>query len=489
MLPSLRCHDEYVKFVNDRLGSICVPKAHCEVPEKLWLLDLTPIRVLMLNLYSVNHGRPAFTPEDMLRTFLAMVFCGITSPSRWVNDYLKDKSGFYAIISGFVPGDVPSVGAVYQFINRLMQLPTYCKQRQIRKKRKRLTKARKKKLKQDKIKVTKRHVGIVAKLAARFERISVTGEELYVPPEEAIANAILEECCLSESQTRGLLDKNHLCISGDGTKLPVHGSCYGKKVCKCDVRNCDCKRFYNAPDACVGYDSHRECYVYGHGLYQLTSFSTNHTAELPVYLLMTQAARHDSVSGSFAMNRATQRLGIDKGCFDAAHDATAFYQMADKLWNTEVFIPLNTTNSGNYYQTPIAQISEDGIPICAEGREMYYSGYCNDRDRQKWRCPLKATKKGETSDCSCSTSDYGRVVYTHPKNNARLFPKTPRTTVKYKQIYKHRTSAERVFKREKLDFLLLQFKTRSKGRHLFYALLTAIAVHVETWHQLSGLAS
>jgi hypothetical protein len=30
--------------------------------------------------------------------------------------------------------------------------------------------------------------------------------------------------------------------------------------------------------------------------------------------------------------------------------------------------------------------------------------------------------------------------------------------------------------------LLTSFKTRSKERHLFYALLTAICVHLEAWY-------
>tara|TARA_Y100000310_G_C19997066_1_gene496720 strand:- start:52 stop:384 length:333 start_codon:yes stop_codon:yes gene_type:complete len=88
----------------------------------------------------------------------------------------------------------------------------------------------------------------------------------------------------------------------------------------------------------------------------------SHTAELPTYLLMTTGCRHDSVTSSFAMNRATERMSVDKAAFDAAHDATAFYQMANSLWHTEVFIPLNTTNEGNFKQIPMASISQKGIP-------------------------------------------------------------------------------------------------------------------------------
>ena len=46
MLPPLRSHDEYVEFVNDSLKFIEIPLAHADVPAKLALLDLTPIRIV-----------------------------------------------------------------------------------------------------------------------------------------------------------------------------------------------------------------------------------------------------------------------------------------------------------------------------------------------------------------------------------------------------------------------------------------------------------
>ena len=203
-----------------------------------------------------------------------------------------------------------------------MKLPKYCKANQIRFKRKRLSK--KKKQQADKQKVTKRHVGIVAKLAKRFARIETGEKPVYLPKAEAMAFAILETCCLNESHRLRLLDKNHLFVAGDSTKLKVDGNRYGKKVCHCYQKSCDCKRHYNAKEPTIGYDAHRDAFIYSHSLYQLNSCSTFHTAELPAYLMMTEGARHDSVTASFPMHRATQRLGIDAACFDAAHDATAF---------------------------------------------------------------------------------------------------------------------------------------------------------------------
>jgi hypothetical protein len=143
MLPSLRSHDEYIKFVKQNLNDDTIPKAHDDVPDKLKLLDLTPIRLLSLPIYSKNFGRPAFAPEDMMRTFVVMTFCGISSPSDWANNYLKDKSSFYAIISGFQQGITPSEGCLYEFINRLLNIPKYCKEDHIIRKRKRLTKTQK----------------------------------------------------------------------------------------------------------------------------------------------------------------------------------------------------------------------------------------------------------------------------------------------------------------------------------------------------------
>lgn len=143
MLPSLRSHKEFIGFVDKHMGSVQIPKAHDGVPNKLKLLDLTPLRLLFLPLYSPDFGRPSFAPEDMMRTFIAMVFCGITSPTDWANDYLKDNSGFYAIISGFLPGEIPSVGCMYDFMSRILSLPRFCKDKYIRPKRKKLTSAQK----------------------------------------------------------------------------------------------------------------------------------------------------------------------------------------------------------------------------------------------------------------------------------------------------------------------------------------------------------
>jgi len=377
----------------------------------------------------------------------------------------------------------------------------------------------KKQLKDDKLKVTARHIKINAKIAKRLQEQLQEQENqeqenqeqenlssVYIPYAEKIINEILKLCCLHESQARKLIDLKHLNISADGTKLKVHSNPHGKKVCNCqsqktshqetshqETSHCECKRFYNAKDASWGYDSYRDCYVFGYNLYQINSWSFDNKAELPAYLMMVTAARHDSVSGMYTCHRAIKGMGyhVDNACLDTAHDATDFYIMARDVWDMKPFIPLNSTNEGNVKNLPMLSMTEDGVPICQAGHQqtllMYYSGYCKDRDRLKWRCPIRA-KKNNNLKCdyldTCSQSAYGRVIYTHPKDNPRLYTPVARGTDKWQDIYDHRTSAERVFKREKNDFKLTDFRTRSKERYLFYALLTAIAVHVDTWYRV-----
>lgn len=136
MLPVLRSHKEYIRFVDRHIQKVQIPKAHDDAPPKLKLLDLTPLRLLFMPLYSPDFGRPSFAPEDMMRTFIAMTLCGITSPTDWVNDYLKGKSGF-------LPDEVPSVGCMYDFTSRILKLPGFCKDKYVRPKRKKLTSTQK----------------------------------------------------------------------------------------------------------------------------------------------------------------------------------------------------------------------------------------------------------------------------------------------------------------------------------------------------------
>ena len=97
MLPShQRSHQEYVDFVKNHDCSH--PARHAWVMQALFLCDLTIVRFMMFFIYSAL-GRPGWPPEDIFRSMLAMVLCGITSFEVWVTK-MREKP-FYAVAATF----------------------------------------------------------------------------------------------------------------------------------------------------------------------------------------------------------------------------------------------------------------------------------------------------------------------------------------------------------------------------------------------------
>ena len=187
---------------------------------------------------------------------------------------------------------------------------------------------------------------------------------------------------------------------------------------------------------------------------------------------------------------------VKVGAFDAAHDAIAFYQLGYERYSIAQVIPINKKNTGNFMYPQPKEYKEDGTPICQNDMEMYYWGYCQDRMRLKWRCPLIATKESDDvstcpfrEQCSkssrgamrCKPSAHGRVVYTYPKTNYRLFTVIPRGSESFKKHYKHRSCAERSIKRQKYDFGLNQTRTAGRERWFLRVMLAAMAQHVAAW--------
>lgn len=120
--------------------------------------------------------------------------------------------------------------------------------------------------------------------------------------------------------------------------------------------------------------------------------------------------------------------------------------------------------------------------MCELGVQMVNWGYCKDRCRIKWRCPLAC---GRVKECpgkdSCSPSGYGRVVYTKADTDLRLFTRTVRGSEAWKEAYKRRTTCERSIKRKKIDYRMKHTRVRSKKRRLWLLTLAAINQHLDAW--------
>jgi len=125
-------------------------------------------------------------------------------------------------------------------------------------------------------------------------------------------------------------------------------------------------------------------------------------------------------------------------------------------------------------------INDYGVPICPSNLEMVYNGFCANRSRHKWRCPLKCQKSVTCNlDQPCSPSDYGRVIYTKPDWDIRLFTPVPRGTSEWKEIYKIRTCSERINNRILNHYGLHTMGIHGKKRYSFFTMMIGINIHLD----------
>ncbi len=142
----------------------------------------------------------------------------------------------------------------------------------------------------------------------------------------------------------------------------------------------------------------------------------------------------------------------------------------------EPFVDLNERSKKN---KPSEEIDQNGIPVCRADLKMICWGIHKKRQRIKWRCPKYKAPSSCSHQHNCSTSKYGRVVYTRPEDDYRLFTKTPRGSKAWKKVFAKRTSVERTLKRTLVDYLIEQARARSDKRWFWLATLAALNQHLD----------
>ncbi len=267
---------------------------------------------------------------------------------------------------------------------------------------------------------------------------------------------------LDTSVNKGLIDKDQLSLSGDGT--PVITSARQRKhlACECaskGISDCNCDRYFSQPDCDIGWDSSRSFFYHGYDLYMLVTSDSE--SDLPVFPMLSPASRHDSIGfihTYFPMRSLLPDFYPKKILFDSAHDAMPFNKYFKQEGITP-FIDLNEKRGINQKYKDDFTIGKDGIPICKAGRKMHCDVKEVSKYRLKYRCPLASRKYGCSCKTPCSDSKYGRTVHLQMKDNPRLINIPPRDSKEWKLEYNARTSSEHSNKREKNDFLL------ESGRH------------------------
>jgi hypothetical protein len=395
------------------------------------------------------------------------------------------------------------VGTFYDFQDRLLQRPRQPRttQRRPYRRRNQRDKADHHKDKND----LRPHRDIVNRLADRIlarpfqptplpALLEGYGDFSALPLWERTLQPLFYTCFVARSVDLKLIDLDNLHVAGDGSKLPTWANPHGRKLCDCDNRgkkpedHCPCHRAYNDPLALWGWDSYRKCWVYGHSFYELTAYCLQHRCQLPLVLSMADCNRHDSVHGLATLYRGCEIFGlpIQTASLDAAHDALGLFRLATQRWHMALVVPINQRNQDKLrYAGPLCL--QEGVPLCPAGKPMTRWGFCPDRLRIKWRCPLAAAKKTPPlTTCpyfgnGCSHSPYGRVIYTYPQENYRLHTLIPRGSDLWQCHQDARSCAERSVKRKKYDFHLLQTRTAGRDRWFFRVMLAAMCQHIDAW--------
>jgi len=469
-------HKRYLKHARRELVRLYPTKQDQEMLDPysdlilaLFLLDLEAQRPQLQALYHPKpRGSPPRDPIQMFRSLLCMILSGQTlSFTKWV-EILRSQP-LFAVLSGFEDGS-PGIGTFYDFSRRLFPETTDSIIRQAIFKPK------------DSDKDRRPRPGIVSRLVSK----ALDNLDKPLPPFPALRlNLLLKPIALRSNDLGLLSSSGAIDLAGDGTKFKTGARAVGRKLCDCHkqgIYRCQCPRLYTDRFASWGWDSYRECYLYGHAFYELTAASS--PFDLPILILTVQAKDHDSVHGVKALDRAPKlypELFFASFIGDSAHDNYPTYDLLTARSITP-FIALNERHAGYYQLDGHFTTDKSGVPVCPKGEPMVLGGFCPDRCRLKWRCPRAAPSSAKP--CQCSPSAYGRVFYTKPADDPRLFTHPPRGSRAWKETYKSRTSAERSHKRKKIDFHLEQARVRSRRQWTVRIFLMAICQHALAWVDL-----
>jgi len=469
MLGPWRPHAQFQDWLEKRLLNLlprqeALIKFHADALENVYILDLDPLKKLILPQYSFT-GRPAVNQPEIFRA-LVLASHYKESISSFVERLKADV--VLPIACGFNPGDISGVGSFYDLFNRLWLAYESAKVLRAPYKKK------KKKLKTNE-KLSPDNPDTVADLVDR-----VLGGETFAHGPERLLQKILAECAVKPSAKLNLLgDTQKLTLAGDGAPLETGANPFGKKICQCKqqgIFRCSCPRYYTDAGANWGWDSYHERWFYGYTLYCLTA--ANSVNDLPLLIHLAQASAHDSITfvQAYAQLRSLfTSFGFEKALLDSAHDAYVIYRLLN-IHGIEPFINLNERNKKN---NSSEEIDQDGIPVCQAGLKMLRWGMHEKRQRIKWRCPRYDNPASCSFQKSCSTSKYGRVKYTRPETDYRLFTKTPRGSKAWKKAFARRSSVERTLKRILVDYCIEQARARSDKRWFWLATLAALNQHLD----------
>ena len=189
-----------------------------------------------------------------------------------------------------------------------------------------------------------------------------------------------------------------------------------------------------------------------------------------------------------------QGYKIKHSVFDSAYDNYHFYRLLIGYYKISPIIEINNRCEGKFQNKNLMFFTQDETPICLYGLTLANWGFCWDRGRNKWRCPVCSLAQYKDEECPyrdiCQKkrSNYGRVVYTRPEENFRYFTPVPRDSDFWKELYNKRSASERSFKSKKRDYKLSITRTRGRKMWTIRVALACMCKHIDAQAQIFGFA-
>lgn len=210
------------------------------------------------------------------------------------------------------------------------------------------------------------------------------------------------------------------------------------------------------------------CYVYKFGIitnglgiprhisFLDNDFKQNHP-EIQIYKKSDSPEEDKSISDSKSLKPVlTDFFNLHPGfkpytfLGDSIFDSYATYPtLLDEFNFKRVLIPLNTRNSNP--DLPAIQYDENGWPLCFKDPSVTLKphGWSCEKgrgDRFKWRCPHAKQVNGKwitSCDNPCNGKPCGRVTFTSPSKNQRMYPGVIRGSDEWISDYKIRVVVEK----------------------------------------------
>lgn len=252
-----------------------------EALQAVWFADLDFAEPLLTAPYS-DVGRPnLYSPKDLLRCLLLCQQRACRSLTLWVAQLCREP--VLGVLCGFPPGQVPAVGTLYDFLDRLYPRPQALRAKGILRLHRRVAKPKR----GQKLPANRK------KLARMARWLTTHLQQPPAPTPADVWDQLLNQTVGQSIERQILPNPASLHAAADGSLLRSGAHSHGRKRCDCP-RGCSCNRYFSDPTARVGFDSTNNCFVLGYSAYTLSDTDSGH--HLPLALSFAPANRHDGVS-------------------------------------------------------------------------------------------------------------------------------------------------------------------------------------------------